>query len=273
MDQKDVSSPRSPFSSMFEKFRCELDEHHDRRERVIKASRDITALSKKIIFALQRTQSLGDHIASAVAKSIRPMYDNIAVLYKVITPELQGINAYRYARNITGGIQEYLEAVLFQHYLESQQLLTYAEARDQLHAISRTESYSISLVLEDYVLGIFDMSGELMRFAISTMASTGEVPMSHFNSTLLESQDMQQNQASSPRNVLHDLQHLRSHLEVLDAGSDWHFKKDVASKLKVTQASVEKVEKALYGLVVRGSERPKGWIPLPESWPSEVEIY
>lgn len=34
--------------SIFENFRSELDEHHDRRERIIKASRDITALSKKM---------------------------------------------------------------------------------------------------------------------------------------------------------------------------------------------------------------------------------
>lgn len=38
----------SPFMPMFEGFRNELDEHHDRRERIIKASRDITALSKKM---------------------------------------------------------------------------------------------------------------------------------------------------------------------------------------------------------------------------------
>lgn len=38
----------SPFMSMFESFRSELDEHHDRRERIIKASRDITAASKKM---------------------------------------------------------------------------------------------------------------------------------------------------------------------------------------------------------------------------------
>jgi len=37
-----------PFMPMFETFRSELDEHHDRRERIIKASRDITALSKKM---------------------------------------------------------------------------------------------------------------------------------------------------------------------------------------------------------------------------------
>lgn len=39
---------RNEFTSMFEHFRDELDQHHDRRERIIKASRDITALSKKM---------------------------------------------------------------------------------------------------------------------------------------------------------------------------------------------------------------------------------
>lgn len=38
----------SPFMPMFEGFRAELDEHHDRRERIIKAGRDITAGSKKM---------------------------------------------------------------------------------------------------------------------------------------------------------------------------------------------------------------------------------
>jgi hypothetical protein len=38
----------SPYMPIFESFRAELDSHHDRRERIIKASRDITALSKKM---------------------------------------------------------------------------------------------------------------------------------------------------------------------------------------------------------------------------------
>lgn len=45
---KTPESRSSPFLPMFEAFRAELDEHHDRRERVIKASRDITAASKKM---------------------------------------------------------------------------------------------------------------------------------------------------------------------------------------------------------------------------------
>lgn len=45
-ESKEAST--SPFMPMFEAFRQELDEHHDRRERVIKASREVTAASKKM---------------------------------------------------------------------------------------------------------------------------------------------------------------------------------------------------------------------------------
>jgi hypothetical protein len=44
-----VDQPSTHILSMFETFRDELDQHHDRRERVIKTSRDITALSKKML--------------------------------------------------------------------------------------------------------------------------------------------------------------------------------------------------------------------------------
>ena len=49
LDDKDMDTlSASPVMSMFEAFRNELDEHQDRRERIIKTSRDITALSKKM---------------------------------------------------------------------------------------------------------------------------------------------------------------------------------------------------------------------------------
>lgn len=49
LEDKDMEGISAPmFMPMFEAFRYELDEHHDRRERIVKASRDITALSKKM---------------------------------------------------------------------------------------------------------------------------------------------------------------------------------------------------------------------------------
>lgn len=48
MQHMQASTNATPYAQMFDVFRQELDEHHDRRERVIKASRDITAASKKM---------------------------------------------------------------------------------------------------------------------------------------------------------------------------------------------------------------------------------
>lgn len=37
--------------------------------------------------------------------------------------------------------------------------------------------------------------------------------------------------------------------------------RDMGKKVEVMQNSVEKVERAAYGILVRGSERPAGWMP------------
>lgn len=49
---KQDEADNGPIISMFEWFRDELDEHYDRRERLTKASRDITAHSKKMLVNL-----------------------------------------------------------------------------------------------------------------------------------------------------------------------------------------------------------------------------
>jgi hypothetical protein len=48
MATAEVVSRSSTIQAIFRTFCSELDDHHDRRERVVKASRDITALSKKM---------------------------------------------------------------------------------------------------------------------------------------------------------------------------------------------------------------------------------
>ena len=48
MTEEKPEQSTSSYGVMFEGFRSELDQHHDRRERIIKASRDITASSKKM---------------------------------------------------------------------------------------------------------------------------------------------------------------------------------------------------------------------------------
>ncbi|CAK4030625.1 Translin-associated X [Lecanosticta acicola] len=244
--KESANSSPSPFMSMFERFRAELDEHHDRRERIIKASRDITAASKKIIFTLQRIRKLNEPLPQHVTKGNKQYYDTISTQFASVCKDLQGLNADRYARQISGGCQEWMEALSFEHYLTTSTLISYKDAASELLSLG-SEGSGVGLSPEDYLLGIFDMTGELMRFAITAMATNGALPSSSHD-------------AEEERNVLNDLRAMRAALESLNAGTG-PFAKDVDKKMEVMRASVEKVERSLYGLVVRGAERPKGWMP------------
>jgi predicted translin family RNA/ssDNA-binding protein len=114
-----------------------------------------------------------------------------------IAPDLAGINAWRYQRQISGGIQEYMEAISFEHYLRYQKLIAVNEAAASLLVISLTDG--------DYILGIFDLVGELMRFAITAMATNGSLPGSEMSEDSAEERD-----------ILMDLRSLRMSFQALD---------------------------------------------------------
>jgi predicted translin family RNA/ssDNA-binding protein len=220
-----------------------------------------------------------------VAKGNTPYWETIEKQYKSIAADLQGLNAYRYAHNITGGNQEFMEALSFQHYLETQTLVSYKEAQSRIASMSG-EGGAVLLTPEDYILGVFDMVGELMRFSITAMATNGKLPAGKpkkadkgkpesddGDKMDVDEQTPVPSRNEEPRNVLSDLRELRLQLEMLEP-SGGKFGMDVRKKADVMRECVDKVEKALYGLTVRGSERPKGWVPdIKEERRSEVEIY
>jgi predicted translin family RNA/ssDNA-binding protein len=257
--EKEEEVKSSPFMlmPMFEAFRDELDEHHDRRERIIRASRDITAASKKIVFALQRVRLLTNDIPPKIAAEMQDRSMGMHKQFQSIAPDLAGINAWRYQRQISGGIQEFMEAISFEHYLRHQRLITFEEA-------SKFLPEGITLTADDYVLGIFDLVGELMRFAITTMATTGALPAPKAGEDPAQGGD-----------ILVDLRLLRSSFEALDTTSYGGngLGKDVEKKMEVMKTCVEKVEAAVYGMIIRGRERPKGWVPGLADDRAAVEIY
>ncbi|KAK1082226.1 hypothetical protein LTR33_004070 [Friedmanniomyces endolithicus] len=198
------------FMPMFEHFRAELDEHHDRRERITKASRDITAASKKIIFTLQRVRTLNLLIPQHAVKANKQYYDAITAQVSAVSKDLQGLNAWRYNRQITGGCQEWMEAACFQHYLETASLLSHDDAAQKLKELD-PNGPGIRLSPEDWVLGVYDMTGELMRFAITAMATSGELPSIKSPSSS-EAMDVDNAATRQQRNVLTDMRGLRAAL-------------------------------------------------------------
>ena len=198
-----------------------------------------------------RVRDLGRPIHPSIAKQILPMQSTINELFQKLIPDLEGPNAFRYQRSVSPGIQEYMEAVLFQHYLEHQQLMSYETVASTLPA-------GIMLTYDDYLLGIFDMTGELMRFAITYVAANGYHPQS--------------DEGGATQALLADMQDLRTHLELLNTEGSHGLSREFEQKLKTTRNSVEKVENSVYSITVRGSERPKGWRPDASSTDPPREI-
>ncbi|KAL4758385.1 translin family protein [Aspergillus foveolatus] len=255
-----VESASFDVLSMFEGFRDELDQHHDRRERLIKISRDITALSKKIIFSLQRVRTAGAPIPQSILKDVQSRFTQINDLFLSASPETQGLNNYRYLRNLSGGIQEFIEALSFKHYLETQTLITREQVTSHLPP-------DILVTEDDYVMGLFDLTGELMRFAVTSLSAG-----SHTEDD--ENGDGLPRLPPAQAGVVRDLREIRAEFEgvTIPRRHDYQIMRDWGKKAEIMCNSVEKVERAAYGILVRGSERPKGWKP-DLLGPVEMDVY
>ncbi|OXV08854.1 hypothetical protein Egran_03383 [Elaphomyces granulatus] len=283
----DSNSRSSAIQAIFRTFCSDLDDHHDRRERVVKASRDITALSKKIIFSLQRLRMVNVPVPPSIAKENQSRFDQITALFQSIVPDISGLNAWRYQRQISWGIQEFIEALSFLHYIQTQTLISPAEVAAQLPP-------GVMVTEEDYLMGILDLTGEMMRFAVTVLSTGGQIEKPNSTSTTtaatyttntINIDSTSESPKSPPRPQLQatqgqlviDLRSMRANVELLKVprqhGS--YMMRELHKKVDVMQSSVEKVERAAYGILVRGSERPTGWTPDLSSAAAitEVESY
>ncbi|OJJ66482.1 hypothetical protein ASPBRDRAFT_188287 [Aspergillus brasiliensis CBS 101740] len=247
--QQQQQQQPNPFINIFTTFRDELDEHHDRRERIIKASRDITALSKKIIFALQRIRTLNTPLPPSLTKETTTRFTQITTHFTSLLPDLTPApNTHRYMRQLSPAIQEFIEAVSFHHYLTTQSLITLEEVRKLLPE-------GILVTEEDYLLGLFDLTGEMMRFAVTGLSAG--------TSTSEDGEGGGGGLGPEQRGIVVDLREMRCGFEGLSVPGRHRgvMLRDMGKKVDVMQGSVEKVERAAYGILVRGRERPKGWRP------------
>jgi translin len=120
----------------FSEMRKELELFDRNREKAIEISRDIIKQSKLIIYAVQR-----GNLDEAEKKIVK-----LKELIKRLPSEDFDPGMATVAR------QEYVEAVAFYHYIKNDKLVSKKELG--------VKSY-------DYLLGICDLSGELMRKAVN----------------------------------------------------------------------------------------------------------
>ncbi|KAJ7899979.1 Translin [Mycena olivaceomarginata] len=234
-------------SQIFEQFREDLDQGNDRRERLIKvllnrparrvqtnilfkASRDVTNISKKAIFLIHRIvleDSTDDRaLALRAAASGREKLAEANAIFAAMRPELVGDRFWRYQRQVSPGLQEYIEALSFAHYIEHDALIGYQQVQD---ALCDSNGPFFPLTVSDYLLGLSDLTGELMRFAISNIARRGGRPKASQVCAFV-------------RGCKSDFERFTPHV------------RELSKKQSVTANSLEKIEAAAYAIAVRSSE-------------------
>ncbi|KAF9359607.1 hypothetical protein BGX26_011942 [Mortierella sp. AD094] len=135
-------------------YRDILEEHHERRERIIKVSRDINNFSKKMIFALHRAEPK-DYLPqfSALSEALMEFKEKHATVLKLFhraAIDLQGSNYYRYQRSISGAMQEYIEAMTLEYYLVHGKLMPKSALETDLVFMTSPEQFSDP----DLIIGI-----------------------------------------------------------------------------------------------------------------------
>jgi len=231
-----------------------------------------TANGEQRVDMTSSARKIEEELPQDIQKEIDTRLAEIAKLLASIAPDVQGINRLRYARSLVC-LEELVEALTFCHYLKTQTLITHDELTPVVEDLTRrgfvvedevmanaqsaeaagseepaeqkTQVATIGLTDDDYLYGVFDLTGEMMRFATTTSALSGKMASS--------------DAVADGRDIVHDMHELGTFFEMLPlrAGNRTTWEK----KLEVTRQSVQKVEKLGYDMKVRGSERPKGWVP------------
>ena len=114
----------------------------------------------------------------------------VQAIFATLSIELQGDKFWRYQRQVSPGLQEYIEALSFAYFLDRGSLITFDHVQatlsdpDGIPVRLTYDVYKLYLIFEniwqyfplpisDYFLGLSDLAGELMRFAISGISHRG----------------------------------------------------------------------------------------------------
>ncbi|XP_037495163.1 translin-associated protein X isoform X1 [Jatropha curcas] len=165
-------STESSFKDAFGKYAEYLNNLNEKRERVVKASRDVTMNSKKVIFQVHRmSKDNREEVLEKAEKDLAAVTDRYM---SRMVKELQGTDFWKLRRAYSPGVQEYVEAATFCKFCRTGTLLNLDEINATLLTLSDPSLEPLQINILDYILGLADLTGELMRLAIGRI-SDGEL--------------------------------------------------------------------------------------------------
>ena len=125
-----------------ERIKKNIDSYDSSRDSVIKTSREVIKLSKRVIYALHRNDLKG---AGKANTEMKAMFRKLIAAAKF--PKLKASGSYKVA------VQEFVEALCFYELMKNRRIPT---------------NNQLKLDPEFYLMGLIDLTGELVRKAINS---------------------------------------------------------------------------------------------------------
>jgi len=122
----------------FTEIRKDLKAFEEKREEIIRKSRDIIMLSKQIIYSAQRNElDKSEKLCSEIRNAVKALPSGY------FDTDMEKV-----------AVQEYVEAVCFFEFVKNKKLMTRKE---------------LEVSTENYLLGLCDLTGELVRQAVNAV--------------------------------------------------------------------------------------------------------
>lgn len=223
----DSAAEKTPFYHDFMIYRDELDTRNDTYEQLVKLSRDVTIHSKRVIFSLLRKGVTQETLISEARAKIA----DINTIFKQINEKLVSQDIYRFHRAVTPGIQEFIEAVSLLHYIETKGVISFQNVTSEYFDLENYQEFVTEL---DYMLGIGDLTGEMMRLGINSIGNGDYETVTHLRSTMQE---------------------IYSNFSLFTKQF-----REMERKGNVMKNSLSKIENACCNLRIRGSEVSNSWL-------------
>ncbi|XP_068157155.1 translin-associated protein X [Drosophila tropicalis] len=185
----------NPIVQAFRNYSNELTAKHDKHERIIKLSRDITIESKRIIFFLHSIDSRKENKDKILEEAETRLNKLIKVNFRDVALELRNQDVYQFRTAYSPGLQEFIEAYTYMEYLREEEGKSVSDW-EALQSVMQYEADEIKEITADnqatvdeavaeknpdkfkffvdpteYVLGLSDLTGELMRRCINSLGS------------------------------------------------------------------------------------------------------
>lgn len=192
----------NPIILAFTKYSNELTQKHDRHERIVKLSRDITIESKRIIFLLHSIDSRKQNKEKVLEEARQRLNKLIEVNFRAVALELRDQDVYQFRAAYSPGLQEFIEAYTYMEYLCTEDSQNEVKCVSDWQALQGVMQYvedeppkpkdddgnelgvALSTPVEEslnkfqffvdpteYILGLSDLTGELMRRCINSLGS------------------------------------------------------------------------------------------------------